>query len=415
MWAGLYGLINKANGVIEGVRTAETSGVLTAEQAQAYEGEARFLRAMSYHELLIHFARPYLDNATSNPGVPYRETFVNTPEKVQEALKQGRNTVAEVYTKILEDLDYAELRLPDARPGTQKITRATKGAAIALKTRIRLHQGAWSEVITEGNKLISPSAPFTSPIGGYSLMPTPEGPFVNNAGPESIFSLENASSDNPGVNGALASMLASPQIGGRGLVAVSPRLFNAPFWPCSDLRRTQLLTNDGRTYYTAKYTDPVNNSDFTPLIRYAEVLLNVAEATARVNGVDPRAVELLSAVRNRAVTTAVEQYTAASFPDANGLVSAILNERRIEFLGEGRRWADIHRLATDPVFTTNGIPAKVTYGTATFATYNCQTKPAVAANVPAVPYSDFRFLWPIPAAELANNPTLADQQQNPGY
>jgi hypothetical protein len=415
MWSSLYALINVANAVIEGSRTAGSSAVVSAEQAEAYEAEGRFMRALAYHELLIHFARPYSDKAGENPGVPYRDYVINTPAKIDQAITQGRNTVAEVYTKILEDLAFAEESLPETRGGVQKITRATKGAAIALAQRVRLHQGNWAQTVAEGSKLISESSPLESPIGGYKLTTTPQDPFAINTSSEAIFSIENASNDNPGVNGALPNMLGSPTNGARGLVAISPRIFNAPFWECDDLRRTQLLSNDGRSYFTNKYRDPVTNTDYAPLIRYAEVLLNQAEALARSTGsVDARAVELLNAVRNRAVTDAAKQYTTASFADANALIQAILNERRIEFLAEGRRWADIHRLANDPVFTTNGIPAKVTFGTATFATYNCETKPTVAAGILAVPYTDARFLWPIPAAEIANNPTLASQQ-NPGW
>lgn len=416
MWSSLYALINVANAVIEGSRTAGTSAVVSAEQADAYEGEGRFMRALAYHELLLHFAKPYSDKAGENPGVPYRDFYINTPAKIDQAVTQGRNTVAEVYTKILEDLAFAEENLPETRTaGSQKVTRATKGAAIALAQRVRLHQGNWAQAVDEGAKLISASAPFTSPIGDYTLTPAPQEPFVTNTSSEAIFSIENASNDNPGVNGALPNMLGSPTNGARGLVAISPRIYNAPFWECDDLRRTQLLANDGRSYFTSKYRDPVNNSDFAPVIRYAEVLLNQAEALVRsTNSVEPRAVELLNAVRSRAVTSPAKQYTVASFADANALIQAILNERRIEFLAEGRRWADIHRLANDPVFSTNGIPAKVTFGTATFATYNCETKPTVAAGILAVPYTDARFLWPIPAAEIANNPTLA-AQQNPGW
>ncbi len=56
-------------------------------------------------------------------------------------------------------------------------TNVTKGAAIALKQRLRLHQGNYPEAIREGNKLISTSAPFTSAIGGFALVATPQAAF----------------------------------------------------------------------------------------------------------------------------------------------------------------------------------------------------------------------------------------------
>src|SRR5207237_179770 len=178
-------------------------------------------------------------------------------------------------------------------------------------------------------------------------------------------SIRNSASDNAGNNGALGYMLTSPGIGGRGLVKVSPIIYNQPAWLCDDKRR-QLLTAYNATsatgaYFSSKYKDPTTQSDPAPQIRYAEVLLTLAEAEARnAAAVSARAVELLNAVRNRALATpATQQYTVASFPAKTDLVKAILMERRIELLGEGKRWGDIHRLAVDPVYGTGGIPSKI--------------------------------------------------------
>ena len=71
-------------------------------------------------------------------------------------------------------------------------------------------------------------------------------------------------------------------------------------------------------------------------------------------------------------------------------------------------------MALDADFTTGGIPAKMAFGNATFASYNIVTKPSLVKKIAAIPYADYKFLWPIPADELARNPTLA-KQQNPGY
>ncbi|UOQ79151.1 RagB/SusD family nutrient uptake outer membrane protein [Hymenobacter sp. 5516J-16] len=425
MWSTLYAVINQANVTIEGVKSAGTRGVLAADVAAAYEGEARFLRALAYHELLQHFARPYADGAGNKPGVPYRDFAINTIENITRAKTQGRNTVGEVYTKILEDLTFAETNLPVNRTGTNKVTRATKGAAIALKQRVYLHQGNWASAVTEGNKLISAAAPFTSAVGSYTLAGSPANAFPGGTTTtnENIFSIENSSDDNPGVNGALPTMFGSPNtpaqtppgIQGRGLIAISPVLFNAPFWTCSDARRTQLLQATSTRYFSFKYKDARTNTDFAPIIRYAEVLLNQAEAISRL-GTDPaRALTLLNAVRNRAVS-GTDQFSAANgnVPAGDALTQAILNERRIEFVAEGFRWDDIHRLAVDPKFSTSGIPRKAGSAQAVIANYNCTTRPTVAGTIASIPYSDFRFLWPIPAVELANNPTL-QSQQNPGY
>ncbi|MFX4439394.1 RagB/SusD family nutrient uptake outer membrane protein, partial [Acinetobacter baumannii] len=82
-----------------------------------------------------------------------------------------------------------------------------------------------------------------------------------------------------------------------------------------------------------------------PIIRFAEVLLMQAEAEARLSSmVSQRAIDLLNMVRNRAsANPTATQFTLASFNTVTDLVAAILVERRIEFLAEGKRWADIHR------------------------------------------------------------------------
>lgn len=411
-WQTLYALINRANIIIEGVQNAATKGVITDAQAKAYEGEARFLRALAHHELLIHYARPYKHTPdASHPGVPYRTTAVNTTDNLNAAIAAGRNTVKECYNLILEDLNFAEQNLPEKRADGKNISRVTQGAAIALKTRIYLHMGDWASVITEGNKLISK--------GVYSLTAAPEGPFASySSNTESIFSIENSQADNGGVNGALPVMYSvSP---GRALVAISPIIWNAPFWDASDLRRTQLAKSNNRAWFSNKYRNISTQDDWNPIIRYAEVLLNVAEAYSR-QGNTTEALGLLNQVRNRAVTDPGKQYTAASFATAKDLTRAILNERRIEFLGEGRRWADISRLANDPDFSTGGIPKKVRYNNTTFASWSPGKDydgngnyVGTAASLPAIPYDDYRFLWPIPTSELNTNPTLA-AQQNPGY
>jgi hypothetical protein len=419
IWSNCYALINQANVTIAGVQQAATAGVITAADASIYLGELRFLRALAHHELVIHFSRPYTENNGTSPGVPYRETAINTQDAIATARAVDRGTVANVYTKMLADLDFAEQNLPTTRTGNARVTRATKGAAIALKQRLYLYQGNWSKAVDEGNKIISTAAPFTSSIGSYALMPTPQEAFPGGANVtvENVFSVENSADDNPGVNGGLAQVFGSRQpiasggIAGRGLIAISPILYNAPFWTCTDLRRTQLTQADAPRYAIRKYRDATNNTDFAPIIRYAEVILNQAEAEAR-NGNSTRGLTLLNAVRNRAVAAA-DQYTNLT---GTSLIQAVLNERRIELVGEGFRWDDIHRLSPTSFSPRagGGIPAKYLSTQVAIAQYVCGAGTPLTPSVPAIAYTNALFLWPIPAIEVANNPTLA-AQQNPGY
>ncbi|OAQ39329.1 hypothetical protein A5893_10385 [Pedobacter psychrophilus] len=432
MWTSLFATINRANEVIEKLVAASAAGTVTQAVSLKGQAEARFLRALSYHELLVLFARPYNHTVgATHLGVPIREVANNTPQRVEENRNAPRNTVAQCYSFILADLDFAETNLTATNGSTSlTITRATKGAAVALKTRIKLHMGDYAGVITEGTKLgtSAASGPYASatPYAVYRLTASPDGPFsstaANYGNTESIFSIEHSTIRNAGTNGSLSTMLSRAP--GRALIAISPIIWNQPFWRADDLRRTLLTGTDvppavSRSYFSLKYKDVPTFTDANPIIRYAEVLLNVAEAYSRITALDVRALNLLNAVRNRSVTLAANQFTIASFATGITLTQAILNERRIEFLGEGRRYPDIHRLALDPNFGTNGIPSKVTYAAATFASYNTSTPYAGARAIAAIPYdinatNGFKFIWPIPQVETNTNPVLA-AQQNPGY
>jgi hypothetical protein len=426
MFINLYSLINQCNVVIDGVTTAAGAGTITQAVADVYAGEARFLRALAHHELVINFCRPYVDGNGNKTGIPYRTVAVTSAAGVAATIAQTRGTVAEDYAKILVDLDFAEANLPAVRT-TSKITRATKAAAIALKTRVKLHMNDFAGVITDGAKLgtAATSGPYTSPIGGYALTASPDGPFAsftNNT--ESIFSIENGSAANGGVNGALPNMFGpaanalNNQVG-RNLVVTSPNLYNASFWVTGDLRRSllqiQQTTTGAKYFFNFKYRDPTTSTDWAPIVRYAEVLLNVAEAYSRTTGLDVRALNLLNAVRNRSVPIA-DRFPIANFDSQNSLTQAVLNERRVEFAGEGRRWADITRLSQDVNFQVagGGVPAKilVTALSGTGSNWDVVARPVTPAAKAAIPYTDFKYIWPIPQDELNANPNLI---QNPGY
>jgi hypothetical protein len=423
-WDNTYGMINKANVAIDGFKNAASKGVLSSALATQYEAECRFLRAMGHHELVIMYARPYLDGNGNQLGVPYRDVANTSGSAVDQLRTIPRPKVSEDYQKILTDLDFAEANLPAGTAGTAINTyRATKAAAIALKMRVKLHMGDYAGVITEGNKLVPANAPYVSSIGGWKLTASPDGPFSAtggaNASTENIFSIKNDPQDNISVNGSLAGQLGPTNLGGRGLVAVSPILWNNTGWKCDDKRRTLLYaqgTNNigGTSILTLKYKDFTTRGDWAPQIRYAEVLLTLAEAEARqAAGVSQRALDLLNAVRNRALANpATDAYTLASFADKVALIKGILLERRIELLLEGRRWGDISRLTgeNNANYSPGGVPAKASNGTQGTAIYGCGL--AYTPTRAAIPYSDYRFIWPIPADEVIQNPIIV---QNPNY
>lgn len=407
-WVDGYRLINRCNLIIEGVTNAAANNIITQDVADDYIGQAKFLRAITHFELLNFFAQPYnYTTGASHAGIPYRETGIDTQQEIDASIAQGRNTVAECYDKIIADLNDAESKITNTT-----LTKASKNAAIAFKTRVYLHKRDWNNVITEGSKL----------SGSYSLTAEPSGPFDNSySNTESIFSILNTATNNPGVNAALAS-----QYNRRRLVCISPIIWRDASWLVDDKRRAEsydadekptgmVFTFAGRKY-TAKYRDGVNYTDAAPVIRYAEVLLNMAEAQARKSTPDLTAsLELLNRVRDRALASpSTQTYTSSTLGTASALVGAILKERRIEFLMEGRRWSDIHRLQKDDLHPIDGIPAKVANGNPPAADFTLGTPYTGALQVAAIPGSDFRFLWPIPQVELNSNPTLK-AEQNPGW
>ena len=433
LWECTYQMINKINIVIDGINGAVTRGIITQQVADQYIAECRFLRAMGFHVLLVHFARPYKYTAdASHYGIPISIVPINSIETVEAAKQAGRATCKASYDQMIADLEYAIANLDATRSGGYKISRATKGAAIAALMRVYQHMGDHAKVLIEGNKIISASSPFTSPIGGYRLTAQPEGPFDNNsANTESMWSIENSALDNATNNGALSQFYSTV----RRLVSVSPIILNADWWRLDDKRRAQLLVWDSDDWWSFKYRSGSAMTDWTPIIRYAEVLLIQAEAEARINGVTAKAVALLNEVRGRAVVDdpapappapapPSKQYTIASFANVAAFMDALIKERRIEFLGEGKRWEDIHRLSTDPNYFiasssgVAGVPDKVTYTSiaATAGAYNMASGsvPASILSTAGFPATERRFLFPIPYSETSANEKIRGQQ-NEGW
>ena len=395
MWISTYRLINRVNVVLEGLETALAGGVIDQEQYENFRGEMLFIRALSHWQLVTDFSRPYSDDP-SMMGIPYRDFAVNDVGRINEAEQVGRGTIAEDYAGILSDLDQAELQAAEIGP-----FRASRSAAIALKTRIKLHQEDWGGVLEEFAKLdqtldASPVNPFRAPEGGTEM----------------IMAFQHTPESNAGVNGGLPAMYGNPALGGRGLVKISPLIWVEPFWLEGDLRRTELTTSNPDGIFTSKYPSYILRDDPSPVIRYAEAVLNAAEANARLGNAEV-AVALLNSVRNRSVPAGTAEYTAAGLAgEEGGIVQAIINEKRIEFLAEGIYWYDIHRLSG--MGEKDGIPAKVPSRSVNSL---AQYQPGFWGPEDldhSLPYESTLFVWPLPLQEIVNNPLLAGQQ-NPGY
>jgi len=366
-WSSAYSAINSANLLIDGL--AAHPNVVPAATATQYAAEAKFVRALSYYSLITFYGQPYIKDAGASPGIPLRLKGETT--SANNNMK--RSTVAQVYTQILKDLDEAEAGLPSTySTALLNTTRAHKNTAIAFKTRVYLTMGKNDKVIEEAKKIVPDAPPYKAPTGVPNEMQANvltifSSNYTTN---ESIFSMPMTALNYVSGQSSLGYEFNTNQE-----YSLNPSgILGNPTWMATDARKTMLRTNTTGTY-TTKYAHP-QFLDYVPLIRYAEVLLNYAEAAAKTGDV-AKGTELLTAVRKRSDPTYV--FPTSVTVKSEELVNTILIERRIEFLGEGFRSNDLLRNMLT-------IPSK---GTA----------PAIAPSQP-------EYIFPIPNAEISSNKDL---------
>ncbi|HMK27311.1 MAG TPA: RagB/SusD family nutrient uptake outer membrane protein, partial [Chitinophagaceae bacterium] len=340
LWSQCYSVINQCNLFIDGMNAKGTTVVGAAKGAN-YIGEARLIRAISYYSLLQHYCRPYADGAGSKLGLPLRLIGLKGPGFSDLA----RSTVAEIYTQILSDLDYAETNLPLTNgAASANTTRAHRNTAIAFKTRVYLSMQNYAQVIAEANKIVPAAPPFVATSGVAHALQADyvnvfKTPFTTT---ESILSMPftTGNGDAPGTQNGLQGYYYASATGIGSIYSLNPAGIIADAgWKATDRRRFFIFTATTGKKYLTKFPT-ASPADYTPVIRWAEVLLNLAEARVRsLNTIDLQAIALLNAVRSRSDATTI--FTVASFATAADLINAIMNERRIEFLGEGLRINDL--------------------------------------------------------------------------
>jgi hypothetical protein len=163
-------------------------------------------------------------------------------------------------------------------------------------------------------------------------------------------------------------------------------------------------------YYNNKMLDPnavanavqAQTKRCLPLMRYAEVLLNYAEAANENDGPTANVYQAVEAIRQRAGLNPYQLPTGLSQTDMR---TVIQNERRVELAYEGQRFWDVRRWM---------IAAQTDNQQMTGMEVD-RNGPAVTYNVFNVRKHNFRtamYLWPFPQSEVAKSPELI---QNPGY
>ena len=151
------------------------------------------------------------------------------------------------------------------------------------------------------------------------------------------------------------------------------------------------------TVYVMKYFDPAdtgnswdNGQDFY-VVRYAEVLLSLAEALVEKGGYDESDVRgLVNEVRQRAGMPRVEEVEGSGLPAAR-LLEVIRHERRVELAFEGLRLFDLYRWHMLEQAVQAVENERTTFG---------------LAYEKRIYNGERDYVWPIPLGELDSNKML---------
>lgn len=326
VWQQIYNSINRANTALEMLPSIDMDETLKARLI----AETKFIRALNYFDLVRTFGGvPLITESTSG----FDDLFV---EKTSEE---------NIYDLIIQDLLDAENVLPESY-NANDVGRATKGAAKALLSRIYLYKKDYSAAVQKAKEVID--------LDVYDLFSSVEDLWevANENGVEHIFSVQYLA----GVSGSFFSSGfairgGEPPLTGYSTAIVRQELIDL-FEPDDERRAATILESytfpDGTTktyephvwkFYDETAVDPTDGSTNWPVIRYAEVLLNYAEALNEVNGGPNNDAYLaVNYVRNRAgLDDLPENLSQQEFRDN------VLQERRIELSFEGHRYFDLRR------------------------------------------------------------------------
>jgi len=341
-WANYYILVNLCNNILDKIAKADPNVIKNKDR---YIGEAEFLRALSYFDLVRIFGDVQL---------------ITKVPTVDEVMKTPRTAATKVYSDvILKDLADAAAKLPLVCTGTE-VGRATKGAALAIlgKAYLTIKDFVNAQAALQGLT----KAPYT-----YALLPNYNDLFdytKNEHHSEYIFDIEYEEGlgglGSPWTNGFMPNVTALLNYynikGGFG-ENICPTLSFVNLWQPADKRKdisvqccgmwknptTGVVTtfsSQTSQSFTLKYATAVGAQNDSKanwkVIRYADVLLMYAEALNE-NGKTDSALVPLNLVHNRAGLT-----TIASLPQAQ-IRDSIAIERRFELSFEGHRWFDLVR------------------------------------------------------------------------
>ena len=321
-WTRFYTTISYANIVLDHVGTP----AMTDAARNSYTGQAKFIRALMYFNLVRMFG-----------DVPL---VLNEITSEQQAYTYNRAPVADVYGQIEKDLNEAAAVLPASYTGSD-VGRATSIAAKGLLGKVYMFQNKFAQAETTLAEI--------APLAGTPLSYDQIFGLGKDNNREIIFAVQYLSGGYSEGNTFASQFVPTPS--GGTIISVAggssnigtPDLYNA--FEAGDTRldaAIAIFKVDRFTYYYAKkfiYTTVaagLEGDNDWPVLRFADVILLYAEALNE-NGKTDEALTQLNLIRNR-----------SNLPSKAGLNqsdarTAIRNERRVELCFEGERWFDLIR------------------------------------------------------------------------
>ncbi len=337
IWLEAYETINRVNNVLSALDVVDT------DDRSTVEGEAKFIRGVTYFYLVLFFGKDYGDgDPNSNPGVPL---VLDPTRTIDDASNVSRASVGAVYAQVLADLQDAESLLP-----TSNGFFATTYAASAMLSRVYMQQRNYAAAANAANSVIS--------SGAFTLTPTFIAAFNNTFNTsEDIFAVQVTSSD--GING-LNTFYAPAENGGRGDIDITDT--HLLLYEAGDDRLNQFYFDQAGSRRTGKYVNGIDAN--VTNIRLAEMYLTRCEANIRAGStVGDTPLNDINVIRGRVALPALVAVTEAD----------VLAERKLELAFEGASLWDVKR--------TEG-------------------------NVGALPWNANELVFPIPQREIDSNPSL---------
>lgn len=364
MWTTTYKDIAIANYVEELVDDAVGSD----EEKMFIKGEARFLRALCYFNLLNVYGQPFNpESAACELGVPLR--LDNGVEQTYQ-----RSTVAGCYRQIEEDLKEAA-RLIGESGITKSKFHPSLGTCVLLLSRVYLYQEKWEDAIDAATEAMK--------HGALSRIPS-DGVFASAENPEVFYG---------GMFSGGTITSTDFEKGWRvhpDLIALYDRDKDARF----DRFFSKVKGKVGEVYYSEKGSTGYSSMGQC-VMRLAEAYLNRAEAYARLNQTEKAKKDMEDLLATR-----YSRPSDFTVPEGDGLLDFILVERRKELcFEEHHRWFDLRRMRENApeIFHTFTITddAGTSYGTQKYTLFP----------------GDLNYTLPIPLSERDNNPLIENNER----